>query len=62
MASTAEKRKSTQAIVTPNSAKDADWRRQTIGIYSFGDDEVVPPPGPVSNPEMSYSVGFSIGF
>lgn len=60
MASTAEKRKSTQAIVTPNSEKDADWRRQVIGIYSFGEDGDTPP-GSITILDMSFIMGFSIG-
>jgi hypothetical protein len=33
----AEKRKSVAGVVTPNDAKDADWRREVAGVYAFGD-------------------------
>lgn len=39
MPSNAEARRSAAGIVTPNSAKDADWRREVGGIYAFGAGE-----------------------
>lgn len=32
-----EARKAAAGIVTPNVAKDADWRREVAGVYAFGD-------------------------
>ena len=60
MASTAEKRKSTQGIVTPNSDKDAEWRREVVGIYSFEFSDVPVLPE-IDISELSLSIGFSIG-
>ncbi len=59
---TKEKRASVIGIVTPDSAKDAEWRRQVIGLYTFGDD--LPPPleGDVSAAINPFTMGFHIGF
>lgn len=37
MPDNAEARRSVAGIVTPNSAKDEDWRREVAGVYSFAD-------------------------
>lgn len=37
MPDNAEERKATAGIVTPNSAKDDEWRREVGGVFTFTD-------------------------
>lgn len=55
---TEEKRKSYLGIVTPNSSKDEEWRREIIGLYPF--QESGTPSGDITF-NFVLNIGFSIG-
>lgn len=59
---TQEKRTSYLGIVTPNSAKDEEWRREILGLYPFEESggEGGGSSGTTSPEKMSMSISIGL--
>jgi hypothetical protein len=56
---TAEKRKAVIRLITPNSSKDEEWRREVTALYPFEESGSSSTANLTGNND--FNIGFSIG-